>query len=347
MRNLPRYLLLCLAALCVTSSVRAAEALPLCNLVGEPTNWLAEPLDAQLVEIAAPNCCAPCVSYLQVDSLLLCRTFAGTRQSLVLDTVGDEVLGTQDIGFAFTAGPRITWGFPRVCGDNWEISYFGGVNWESSTTVTQPGDLRLLDPLGSAVPDFSAADQMLVDYSSEIQSFEFSHYRPLGVDGPWSWLAGFRYLHFEEDLNILANNANTGISTYDIGTTNNLVGGQLGGRWRGQAERWNWEFLGKIGLYGNYAGQRQVIIDQPGTVLRDNRGEKNFAAMVTEFGFTGTRQLGRRWSLRAGYNFLLLSGVALAPDQIDFGIAPTSGSVADSRGVVLLHGAVAGLEARW
>jgi hypothetical protein len=48
-----------------------------------------------------------------------------------------------------------------------------------------------------------------------------------------------------------------------------------------------------------------------------------------------------------GYNLIWLSGVALAPNQFDFGAETTSGSDLHGGAGLFLHGASLGLEARW
>jgi hypothetical protein len=58
-------------------------------------------------------------------------------------------------------------------------------------------------------------------------------------------------------------------------------------------------------------------------------------------------KLSDSWRVRAGYNFLWLSGVALAPNQFDFAATPTAGSGLNGGAGVFLHGANLGLEATW
>ncbi len=57
--------------------------------------------------------------------------------------------------------------------------------------------------------------------------------------------------------------------------------------------------------------------------------------------------MNRHWGLRAGYNFIWLAGVALAPDQYDFSDTAASGSHLVNGGGIFLHGANLGLERRW
>jgi hypothetical protein len=58
-------------------------------------------------------------------------------------------------------------------------------------------------------------------------------------------------------------------------------------------------------------------------------------------------RLSDTWRLRTGYNFLWLTGVALAPNQFDFGGTSTAGTGLNGGAGVFLHGANLGLEAAW
>ena len=70
-------------------------------------------------------------------------------------------------------------------------------------------------------------------------------------------------------------------------------------------------------------------------------------AFMGELNLTGIYQLNNVWGIRAGYNVMLIEGVALAPDQLDFTFTSTSGSQLHNNGGMFLQGANVGLEARW
>ena len=70
-------------------------------------------------------------------------------------------------------------------------------------------------------------------------------------------------------------------------------------------------------------------------------------AFLGELTLSAAYQLNETWGLRAGYNLMWISGVALAPDQLDFSFTPTSGSQLSNSGSLFIHGASLGLEARW
>jgi len=70
-------------------------------------------------------------------------------------------------------------------------------------------------------------------------------------------------------------------------------------------------------------------------------------AFVGELNLTGIYRLNEIWNLRAGYNAMWISGVALAPNQLDFSGELPAGNQLSSNGGVFLHGVSCGIEARW
>ena len=76
------------------------------------------------------------------------------------------------------------------------------------------------------------------------------------------------------------------------------------------------------------------------------RGSRN-VAFVGEANFVLTLDLNDCWTARGGYNLMWIEGVALGPDQLDFTMTSTSGTMLTNDGGLFLHGASVGLEARW
>jgi hypothetical protein len=68
---------------------------------------------------------------------------------------------------------------------------------------------------------------------------------------------------------------------------------------------------------------------------------------IGDMNYSLVRRLNDNWSLRAGYNLIWISGVALAPNQFDFTNTTTSGTTLANTGNVFLHGANLGFEAQW
>lgn len=359
----------CLLCAAAWTSARGADSLPLATLLDphsesglqEPasppfgatgllTNYFELPdSDLPLIDIKAPSCCGTCDWYLRLEALMYFRSGDSAVPAIVLNTAGDTLIGAGDVQNSFAAGGRLTWGFPRVCGSQWEFSYFALAPSLGSRTVTAADDLRIPDPLGAATQNFRNADQMTATYFSTIQSVEFNYVtQPLGMLGAWKVIGGMRYLHVDETFNLQTINFGANSSDYHLETVNNLIGAQAGVRWDGAGPRWDYFLQAKVGGYANFSGQSQWLADSPpGTLLRNVSGNKSNGSFVGDFGFGATRHMGKRWLLHGGYNVMVLTGVATATNQLTFDNTPTAGRTLNPNGAILLHGFSAGIEARW
>lgn len=303
--------------------------------------------------------------YAQVDVLFWMQGNRSNDQPLVVDAnTGATFLSTSDIDSNFTPGVRATIG-GRLCGClPLEFTYLGLFPGSSSATAVSPGgDAFLIFPGNFFGNVFVGFDSATVTSRSSINGIE-ANIPPCcvcepcdnGCDG-WrpptvEWFAGFRYLNLTDRLNIAAQRVVDGgveQGSYNVRTTNNLYGVQLGARVRRSPRPWGWEATGKAGIFGNDARQTQTVTDFPNfpirpTVSRSGSG----AAFVGEFNLSGLYRLNDVWSLRAGYSVLWVEGVALATDQLDFNFATApSGDQLDRSGGLFFHGANLGLEAGW
>jgi hypothetical protein len=300
------------------------------------------------------------------------------------------VLSTSDLDFDFEPAMRILLGRRLHDGWAIEGSYLGLFDADASAYLAAPPQDEDDDPIALKLPGglgtlnvFRDMDRIWVDYSSVMHSAELNLVRcqercttcghgkgdgtskaACGVSRgfpcrTWEWFAGFRYLNLSERLRLYGERVQdeTGNDTpgleygvYDIRSSNNLCGAQLGGRLRGWGERWGWEATGKAGLFGNGAHQEQYVLDWddglfPARERVSAAGGR--VAFVGELNLTGVYRLTDVWNLRAGYNLIWIGGVALAPDQLDFSGVPSAGDQLRNDGQVFLHGVSGGLEARW
>ena len=138
------------------------------------------------------------------------------------------------------------------------------------------------------------------------------------------------------------------MSDYRTGTNNNLFGGQFGGSWQ---HRWGvlrLGVVGKAGVYGNNASQRTFLGDFGNTfVFRDSKTKGTNAAFVGELGVNETIDITRNFFVRIGYNVLIITDIARAPDQLDFTDTPTSGTTLHHNGNMFLYGANVGAGCRF
>ena len=130
-----------------------------------------------------------------------------------------------------------------------------------------------------------------------------------------------------------------------------MFGAQVGGRARWNWERWAVECWGKAALLGNAQRQFQdPLVSAEDALLRPARSSTGATpGMIADLNVSTIYRLTEVWGIRAGFNTIWLGGVALAPNQFDFGdpAAAASGTLRQPNGSIFLMGANLGLEARW
>lgn len=313
------------------------------------------------------------------DQPVFLRTDAGTPV--------ETVMLTSDLDFDFDPALRVVVGRRLHHGWAIEGSYLGLFDASDSAFLTAspedpPRPVTFPGGLGTGNV-FADVHRAAVNYSSALHSAELNLFscrgyqrccefdksgcagKHGGVAGhlpyrTFEWFAGFRYLSLNERFRIDAERDQVPIGggplvtesgVYNIQSRNNLYGPQLGVRLRRWGERLGYEATGKAGIFGNDAKQRQFVIDFPDFELRPIRDSVGATggdvAFVGELNISGLYRLTDVWNLRAGYNLMWITGVALAPDQLDFSGELPAGNQLSSSGSVFLHGVSGGLEARW
>jgi hypothetical protein len=319
-------------------------------------------------------CCNNCPGFYGLaEAMFLSRDNSACKQPVVINTEldpgEDTILTSRDLDFDYKPGVHAMLGYRfNEC---WavEADYWGGFNWHASAEASGDNNLAIPGALGLVSNDFFDADHMRLDYVSRLNSVDINFVHPFccccgcnrggcgnsdGCCGYWvhevDLIAGFRYLGLQESFNIESTDLQEGTGNYNIRTTNDLYGAQIGARLRSSSDKrlgWEMTFLG--GIFDNHASQRQYVTDFPDPFyLREPCGaHADQVAFVGQWNLSLLYRLNCVWSLRAGYSVFLIEGVALAPNQLDFTFTPTSGTDLDSRGSMVVHGANVGLEARW
>jgi hypothetical protein len=334
--------------------------------------------------------CSPCPSvYAYGGILFLERSNGGSDQRMIVDRRGPDdtvlslsdaapVLSTSDLDFDFDPALRVALGHRLHNGWVIEGAYLGLCDADTSAFISVGESPILTFPggLGPGSNVFRDMNRIWVDYSSGLHSGELNLLcccgccstcgKSNGACGgcnmycrTYEWFLGFRYLNLREHLNIYAERDQDPTvpaspvepGVYDIRTSNNLYGLQVGARARRWGKRLGWEAAGKAGMFGNDVQQEQYVNDfasggsfprRPLTSAADDK-----VAFVGELDFTGIYRLTDVWNLRAGYNLIWIAGVALAPDQLDFRGTLPAGDQLSGGGSVFLHGVSCGAEARW
>lgn len=254
-----------------------------------------------------------------------------------------------------------------------EFTAFGGGDWQQERVISSEQNFGLFVPffIDGGNPSFDESTRQSIDYKSDYSSFELNYKvrQRLGRDrlvmdpnGCWhrdanpgferEYLAGLRYMEMGEQLDWRAEDIREGASNdlgndgrYYISTENNLFGMQLGTGLTYQAKRWSLGVNCKGGTYVNDASG----FTQLNFTVDDDDDYSNFMR-EDELSFIGeARLLGRfhvtpNFSLRAGYELMVVESVALAPSQATF--IPEFAFL-NTTGDPFYHGASFGIEGYW
>ena len=289
--------------------------------------------------------------YVTAEAMVLHRDNRTADQPIVINGVnGATVMSTRDLGFTnWAAGARIIAGYRLRSGAALELTYFGFQDFSTSASAANPFMLSSPAGLGIYTYDFHDANSMNVSYSSQLQNVELNYCLP--SSRPISFLAGFRYLSWNESFGIQSNSSyytTPEYSNYLVQTYNNLFGAQVGVRTQFEWRRLRVDILKKIGLFGNDFWQRSLMQDYGNTfVLEDNWVSHAGVAVVGDLGVNLGYRITDALAVRAGYNLIWLDGLALAPNELDFHLGQNSGTGHDHGGSVFMQGVNIGFDLRW
>ncbi|TWT78288.1 hypothetical protein Pla123a_10790 [Posidoniimonas polymericola] len=233
---------------------------------------------------------------------------------------------------------------------------------------------------GAASISFDGASSMDASYSSQLNSFELNYTvtsrmerdrMELQPDGQWvrransgvtyHGLAGMRYIDLSENIFWTANdiisvpgNADplTGeTGQYNVKTNNDMFGFQAGGGVAYESHRWSVTLFARGGFAFNDAkSNSNLTYTDP--VTGDARTDIGFAnsdrtgsmPFFIQGGLLGRYHLRPNVSIRAGYEYMYVTAVGLAPHQLNF--TPNDGKVVTS-GNPFMHGLTLGGEFYW
>ncbi|GET44260.1 hypothetical protein MiSe_90860 [Microseira wollei NIES-4236] len=173
-----------------------------------------------------------------------------------------------------------------------------------------------------------------ISYESKLYNFELNYQRDLGSTRTFrpSLIVGLRYMGAPEEFSL-----NTGGAAafppqgllpvprgeYKVETKNNLFGIQIGANVDVDLSRnFTIGLRGKAGVFGNHGEQNSTIsafdFDTGNLVDRIEDGETRWTvAPILEGTISADWRVSRNVSLTAGFNVMYVSGVALAPRQLD------------------------------
>ncbi|MFO0966338.1 MAG: BBP7 family outer membrane beta-barrel protein [Gemmataceae bacterium] len=279
-------------------------------------------------------------------NLLYMQRLRPNRTPLVTDpATGATLLSNSDFHFDWEPGGDVKlildgpdcWGI--------EARYF----WLNDANANLGLGFPAVSSIATAVPTrFGGPAAAAFDYDTRLQSGELNLRRTF-KDNAFAVLAGFRYVDLHEALSNSAIGA--GFSEIDTWRTrNNLYGFQLGADARLWSNcRFRVDAFVRGGIYYDDATAGFVAARSGGTFAISGVS-KEAIAFLGETGLSASYQITPHVAIRGGYQFLWLSGVALAGEQVsttgNFNLNGPFGSAAN-RGDVFYHGASVGLQIRW
>lgn len=278
------------------------------------------------------------------DAVFLQRSAPNSRQLLYDPGAASELLDASNLGFSMNAGPRVSFRLEDPATVSLDLVYFSIDGWRSSANFPSSaflygvGYLSIDDAMTTPVTDAQ------FEYTSRLYSGE-ANLRYMLND--WlTPLAGLRWVDFEDQY---AANGQTLAGPFNemVRGHNHLYGAQIGldAGLFDRATRFQISLLTKAGVYINAAGQNNDYTDTLNSFSA--RASDTHLAFLGEVGLTVSYEVIKHFTLRAGYQVMWLTGVALAPNQIaatDFGSAMAS---VNTTGTLFCHGASAGLEVAW
>lgn len=283
----------------------------------------------------------------------------------------NTVLGRDSFDTDWAANARFSLRYQTSAVHDFEATYLANMRFVDRATFTSANnDIYSVfsdfgnDPAGG-YEETGQAFRHTIAYESQLEGVELNSRRSWTMAG-WqvhgSWLIGLRYLHLDESfqyltevqphfdpINQVARDAAS--MDYLVTTNNDLLGPQFGGEF---TRSFFPGLIGgmqfKTGIYGNSASQRTRIVADTlvPSVVESFKDED--VAFIGEFRTYMIYQFHPLWKIRAGYELLWLSGVALANENFNTQ-SPFEGVSRDlflnASGDVLYQGVSAGLEFGW
>jgi hypothetical protein len=266
--------------------------------------------------------------------------------------------------------------------NTWTDSVF--FNGERTTNTSLHRSIQvgnISSPFPSNVGGFNRADSQELSVSSEMHNWELNfRMRPRGrpdqlvlqPNGRWrrecspgtymSYLVGLRYMTVGDGSlwttrGLVVDSATPTVQSvtsgrYEVRTENDLLGLQIGTDIIFRRCKWSWGVHAKVGPYLNFSKNVQDISTQTAgdplsTIAINDHFHvlKQRAAMIGETGFEANYKFTPNFTGRASYDFMWITGLALAPEQMQY--VPNPGPSINTNGSLFCHGVTLGLEWNW
>ncbi len=290
----------------------------------------------------------------RVDALVLWRNAPPDRPLVDNALVTGPLLNANGMDSTAAAGPRFSIFRVNNCtGHAVEATYLRAANFRSIRPLGAVSEQYVTAAPGIYGNAPLAFDSGNANLGSRLQSFELNRHHAHGKF--LRFLAGFRWIDWQEQFTLQDTSAGGITDFYQTGCFNDLYGGQIGIDANLLATPWiRFDGVVKAGAYYNNAVQSSEYTTSdpvnPGTATVAVGESPASGAFAGELGFTGVVPITSCLDFRFGYFGLWLSGIAQATQQLS-GQTLTPGLPAEgtinTNGGVLVQGVSLGLEGRW
>ena len=299
----------------------------------------------------------------RVDAMLLWRNAPAYRP--LFETSGSQsLLNADDLESDMLVAPRVSLFSTDGCGNSAEITYIYAGNFYSERTLSAGPEGLFLSPPGiyANPPRPISYQTATTKLLGRFQSLEANSRTAIG-HGMTQFIAGFRWLQWQESFDAMASATNVGspplsfADTFATDCINDLYGGQLGFDSLLLSTGWGWRLEGlvKAGAYYNNAVQTSsyTLVQNPGNdAFQEVRVGQSpaGAAFVGEVGLTGVIPIRTNLDFRIGYVGFWLESIAQPTAQLSGQVLTQSLQSAGSlntTGRAVLQGLSLELEGRW
>lgn len=298
-------------------------------------------------------------------------------------TPGENPVGTlttTGIPFDLSAGARVTLG-EHLDRDHLdrdralEVTFYGGLSYaQQDAWNALPGSF-LVTPLAD-IPGFDGATTYGTSHTSNFNSLEWNYklHRRLGRDqlvmspnGTWTrhaeraWLPaliiGTRLATVNESFRFTSSRNDRPPTefggNYEIDTQNWLWGFNLGSELISQNEFYYWGLRGRVTPSMSFAANQQSVVSinsaqpepPPNSINRTSAADQLGPGFVGDLSLFAGWNITPNFSLKAGYDFLWVAGIATATRQFD--LDNVRQNPMDGGGQIFFNGLSLGCEGSW
>ncbi len=280
-----------------------------------------------------------------------CRIYYFSAEALYWKQNEDQSLtfsqGRQLSEFDYEWAGRVTIGEMFDCVKGVEFVYTGPFEWNRTRRDVEPG----LNSTIQIASGFAAADidtfvnSNLHDQNLRTQLSTYEINRRWFSSDLFSTLVGLRFVDYNERINFnTVASDNVGRGFFQQNLDNLMIGAQVGANmYRPISQRLSVGGWTKLGVFANFSENRSFLSNRAATLVNSNRSDTDIAGLL-QGGIGARYRILPRLDLTAGYEALILPGVATVGEQNTFPLTQTSSNDVQANDTVFFHGANVGFE---